>query len=161
MGWVVMSERELKRVEVLAQVDDGRLSVDNAANMLALTRRQIFRLLKLYRQDGASAIRHKARGKPPNNRIHKAKRDYALSLSWPRYSWDSFVVATHFRYLVKLFMRYPHGTSVRFRGTPLRSLANRTVLRFSQADQSLSALPQGIPVLVWGPCRRSSSTNGS
>jgi transposase len=75
-----MSERELNRVEVLAQVDDGRLTVDNAANMLALTRRQVFRLLKLYRQDGASAIRHKARGKPPNNRIHKAKRDYALSL---------------------------------------------------------------------------------
>ncbi|AHD11858.1 Integrase core domain protein (plasmid) [Phaeobacter gallaeciensis] len=25
MGWVVMSERELNRVEVLAQVDDGRL----------------------------------------------------------------------------------------------------------------------------------------
>ena len=80
MGWVMMSERELNRVEVLAQVDDGRLSVDNAANMLALTRRQIFRLLKLYRQDGAAAIRHKARGKPPNNRIPKAKRDYALSL---------------------------------------------------------------------------------
>ena len=36
--------------------------------------------MKLYRQDGASAIRHKARGTPPNNRIHKAKRDYALSL---------------------------------------------------------------------------------
>ncbi len=80
MGWVMMSERELNRVEVLAQVDDGRLSVDNAANMLGLTRRQIFRLLKRYRQDGASAIQHKARGKPPNNRIHHAKRDYALSL---------------------------------------------------------------------------------
>ena len=80
MGWVVMSERDLNRVEVLAQVDDGRLSVDNATNMLDLTRRQIFRLLKRYRQDGASAIRHKARGKPPNNRIHHAKRDYALSL---------------------------------------------------------------------------------
>ena len=37
MGWVVMSGRELNRVEVLAQVDDGRLSVDNAANMLDLT----------------------------------------------------------------------------------------------------------------------------
>ncbi len=37
MGWAVMSERELNRVEVPAQVDDGRLSVDNAANMLALT----------------------------------------------------------------------------------------------------------------------------
>lgn len=42
MGWVIMSERELNRVEVLAQVDDGRLSVDNAANVLDLTRRQIF-----------------------------------------------------------------------------------------------------------------------
>ena len=80
MGWVMMSKRELNRVEVLAQVDDGRLSVDSAANMLDLTRRQIFRLLKRYRQDGASGIRHKARGKPPNNRIHHAKRDYALSL---------------------------------------------------------------------------------
>ncbi|WP_339912509.1 ISNCY family transposase, partial [Sulfitobacter litoralis] len=80
MGWVMMSERELNRVEVLAQVDDGRLSVDNAANMLDLTRRQIFRLLKRYRQDGAPAIRHKARGKSPNNLIHQAKRDYALSL---------------------------------------------------------------------------------
>ncbi|KKL59969.1 hypothetical protein LCGC14_2210010 [marine sediment metagenome] len=80
MGWVVMSERELNRIEVLAQVDDGRLTVANAANMLDLTRRQVFRLLKRYRQDGASAIRHKARGKPPNNRIHHAKRDYALNL---------------------------------------------------------------------------------
>lgn len=30
MGWVVMSERELNRVEVLAQVYDGRLTVENA-----------------------------------------------------------------------------------------------------------------------------------
>ena len=89
MGWVVMSERELNRVEVLAQVDDGRLSVDTAANMLGLTRRQIFRLLKRYRQDGASAIRHKARGKPPNNRIHHAKRDYAL-LSLIKESYADF-----------------------------------------------------------------------
>lgn len=80
MGWVMMSERELNRVEVLAQVDDGWLTVDNAANLLDLTRRQIFRLLKRYRQDGASAIRHKARGRPPNNRIHGAKRDYAMAL---------------------------------------------------------------------------------
>nr|WP_323780995.1 transposase [Leisingera sp.] len=80
MGWVTMSERELNRVEVLAQIDDGRLTVDNAANLLDLTRRQVFRLLKRYRQDGAVAIRHKARGKPPNNRIHRAKREYALSL---------------------------------------------------------------------------------
>jgi hypothetical protein len=80
MGWVMMSERELNRIEVLAQVDDGRLTVENAANLLDLTRRQIFRLLKRYRSDGASAIRHQSRGKVPNNQIHHAKRDYALTL---------------------------------------------------------------------------------
>ena len=85
MGWVIMSERELNRVEVLAQVDDGRLTVGNAANILDLTRRQVFRLLKRYRQDGASAIRHKARGKRPNNCIHTAKRDYALSVIKEQY----------------------------------------------------------------------------
>jgi len=70
----------LNRVEVLAQVDNGRLMVDNAANLLDLTRRQVFRLLKRYRLHGASVIRREARGKPPNNRLHKAKRNYALSL---------------------------------------------------------------------------------
>lgn len=77
MGWVTMSERELNRVEVLAQIDDGRLTVVNGANLLNLTERQVYRLLKRYRLDGAAAIRHKARSKPPNNQIHKAKRDYA------------------------------------------------------------------------------------
>lgn len=80
MGWVIMSERELNRIEVLAQIDDGKLSVEAGANMLGLTRRQVFRLLKTYRTDGAAAIRHQARGRAPNNRIHKAKRDYALAL---------------------------------------------------------------------------------
>ena len=80
MGWVTMNEHELNRVEVLARVDDGRLSVDNVTDMLDLTCRQIFRLLKQYRQDGALAIRHKSRRRAPNYQFHAAKRDYALTL---------------------------------------------------------------------------------
>ena len=76
----MMSERELNRIEVLAQVDDGRLSVQNGANMLDITKRQMFRLLKRYRTEGAAAIRHKARGKSPNNKFHKAKREFVLAL---------------------------------------------------------------------------------
>jgi transposase len=85
MGWVMMSERELNRIEVLAQVDDGRLSVQNGANMLDVTKRQMFRLLKRYRTEGAPAIRHRARGKAPNNKIHTAKRDYAVALIHENY----------------------------------------------------------------------------
>ena len=86
MGRVMMSERKLHRVEVLAQIDDGRIDVQSGAHLLGLTRRQIFRLLKRYRVDGAAAIRHRARGRAPNNRIHAAKRDYALSLIRESYS---------------------------------------------------------------------------
>jgi hypothetical protein len=86
MVWVTMGERELQRIEVLTQVSDGRLSVDAAANVLALSRRQIFRLLKSFRAMGAMAVRHKARGRPPNNRIKDERRDYAVGLVREKYA---------------------------------------------------------------------------
>ena len=52
-----MSERELQRIDVISQVMDGRLSVDAAAHVLAISPRQTFRLLKLFRNDGAIANR--------------------------------------------------------------------------------------------------------
>ncbi|MFM9976336.1 MAG: hypothetical protein ACKVON_17420 [Beijerinckiaceae bacterium] len=41
MGWVVMSERELQRIEVLSRVVEGSTSVVSAASVLALSVRQI------------------------------------------------------------------------------------------------------------------------
>ena len=75
-----MSELELNRVEVLAQVVDGQLTAEAAATLLDLTKRQVFRLLRRFSEDGPSGIRHKARGRAPNNRFRDAKRDYALEL---------------------------------------------------------------------------------
>lgn len=86
MGWVTMSERELNRIEVLAQIDDGKLTVTAGANLLGLSRRQVYRLLKTFRTKGAAAIRHKSRGRKPNNHIHAAKRDYAMTLIRENYA---------------------------------------------------------------------------
>ena len=80
MGWVLMSERELNRVEVLSQVTQGRMSTTNAANVLGLSRRQVHRLLKTFQSDGPAAIRHKARGRASNNRIDPAVREFAVTL---------------------------------------------------------------------------------
>ena len=80
MGWIVMSELELNRIEVLAQIEDGRLSVAAAADVLNLTRRQVHRLLRRFREDGPSGIRHRARGRAPNNRIGETRRARALGL---------------------------------------------------------------------------------
>lgn len=80
MGWVLMSERELNRVEVLSRVSQGRMTAVNAANVLGLSRRQVHRLLKTFQAHGPAAIRHKARGRASNNRIDPAVREFAVTL---------------------------------------------------------------------------------
>ena len=75
-----MSERELQRVEVLSQVAGGTMSVTMAAAVLGMSARQVQRLLRRFRTEGAAAIRHKARGRRSNNRVRDGVRDYALTL---------------------------------------------------------------------------------
>lgn len=75
-----MSERELQRIEVLAEVTGNRRTVVSAAAVLALSVRQVHRLLKAYRLGGAKAITHKARGRPSNNKIADEARDQAVQL---------------------------------------------------------------------------------
>jgi transposase len=75
-----MSERELKRIEVLSKVVERRLSAVSAATILGITVRQIQRLLKTFQEDGPAALRHKARGRCSNNRIIDSVRDFALEL---------------------------------------------------------------------------------
>jgi transposase len=68
MGMVVMSKRELNRLDVLARLDSGRLTARAAAELMAITPRQTYRLLRRYRDGGASAVANQRRGRPSNNR---------------------------------------------------------------------------------------------
>jgi hypothetical protein len=45
MGWVLMSERDVRRIEVLTEVLSGRRTIASAAVVLAITARQVNRLL--------------------------------------------------------------------------------------------------------------------
>jgi len=80
VGWVIMSERELNRIEVLSQVTQGRMTAVTAAAVLGLSRRQVQRLLATFRSDGPAALRHKARGRASNNRTDPAVRVFAVTL---------------------------------------------------------------------------------
>ena len=46
MGMVVMSKRELNRLEVLARLDSDRFTARAAAELMAITLRQMYRLLR-------------------------------------------------------------------------------------------------------------------
>ncbi|MBY2939613.1 ISNCY family transposase [Rhizobium leguminosarum bv. viciae] len=86
MGLIAMSERDLQRIEVLSKVVDGRATLVSAARVLGLSERQVRRLLERIRTTGAASIRHKAIGRPSNNRISPGVRDYALALIRERYA---------------------------------------------------------------------------
>ena len=86
MGMVVMSKRELNRLDVLAQLNSGRLTARAAAELMAITPRQTYRLLRRYRDGGASAIADLRRGRLSNNRLPEVVRDHAIALVRERYA---------------------------------------------------------------------------
>ena len=66
----LMSDGELSRLEVLRDLDQKRLTTAAAAQLLGLERRQVFRLLKAYRADGAAGLISKRRGR--RSRLRRA-----------------------------------------------------------------------------------------
>src|SRR5712691_10170236 len=82
-----MSDGELLRLEVVRYLDQRRLTTEAAAQLLRLERRQVFRLLKAYRTEGAAGLISKRRGRPSNRGKPKELRDKALAIIREQY-WD-------------------------------------------------------------------------
>ena len=56
MTVICMSQAELNRLTVVMDFAEGRLTAPQAAQMLRLTERQAWRLLRRFRQDGAPGL---------------------------------------------------------------------------------------------------------
>lgn len=80
-----MSARELRRVEVLAQVHRGRMKLVEAAELTGVSYRQMKRLHRRYREGGARSLVHGNRGKPSPRAKPEAERKRALELVRERY----------------------------------------------------------------------------
>ena len=63
MGRIGMSQRELRRVEVLARVKSKELQVGDAASLVGVSYRQAKRLWKRYREEGAQGLKHRSAGR--------------------------------------------------------------------------------------------------
>ena len=78
MAVLSVSDGELRRLEVLRDVDRGGLPVRAAAQLLGRSERQVWRLLKEFRAAGAAGLVSKKRGRPSNRRTAAAVRAAAL-----------------------------------------------------------------------------------
>src|SRR5271165_500085 len=81
-----MSKQEFSRLEVLLRVQSGGLRVPDACVLIGLQRRQVFRLLRGLKQDGATSLLSKRRGRPSNHRLPAEVRTLALSIVRERYA---------------------------------------------------------------------------
>lgn len=82
---VLMSGKELRRVHVLRQVREKRITQREAGTLLGLTDRQIRRLLRRVEQEGDQGLVHRGRGQPSNRRIPEKRKAKVLQLYEERY----------------------------------------------------------------------------
>jgi transposase len=85
MGVVLMSKRELNRIDILARLENGHLTPTAASALLHVSERQVYRLMRRFRNDGPAGIADRRRGKPSNNRLSEALRDHAVALVGEHY----------------------------------------------------------------------------
>jgi len=82
---VTMSAKELRRVHVLRQLREKRITQREAGEMLQVTDRQIRRLLGRVNAEGDQGLVHRGRGKPSNRRIPEKRKTKVLALYEERY----------------------------------------------------------------------------
>lgn len=76
-----MSTKEARRVYVMEQVLEGKLTIKLAAEHLNLSERQVKRLKKGMREKGVAALMHGNRGRTPKHAIPKDIKDVVASLA--------------------------------------------------------------------------------
>jgi transposase len=98
MEMITMSTKEISRLEVMQKVEEKRLSQKEASRILGMSVRQIKRLLKSYRREGAKGLVSKHRGRKGNNRLDEKVLRKALDLLKGKYkgfgptlAWEKLV----------------------------------------------------------------------
>ena len=81
-----MSQKELQRIKVIENAVQGRLTVDEAAQLLQLSERQVKRLKSAYEQEDAGWVHHGNAGREPVNALDESLRQRVLDLARGKYA---------------------------------------------------------------------------
>jgi len=82
---LTMSNKDIDRLKVLHSVMNNKLTWNQAADQLSLSKRHIGRLLVRVKSEGNKGIIHKLRGKPSNNQLDQKLIDTAVNLVKTKY----------------------------------------------------------------------------
>ena len=85
MRGLTLNQKEQARLQVLNGVLERKVSMSEAARTMGVSERQAWRIVAAYRREGASALAHGNRGRPPVNAIPPATRDRVVGLARVHY----------------------------------------------------------------------------
>ena len=85
MEGLTLSRKEQGRVRTLNQVLEGVWRVDEAARVMGVSERHVWRLLAAYRKEGVRALAHGNRGHRPQNAVSEELRREVRMLARDRY----------------------------------------------------------------------------
>ena len=81
-----MNKKEQRRLMVLNQVGAGKMTAEEAAELLGLSMRHVRRILAAYRKEGAQALAHGNRGRKPYNALEGGVRRQVVELAQSTYA---------------------------------------------------------------------------
>ncbi len=84
--WITLNGKEQRRVLVISRIECGELTAAQAAGLLTLSVRQVRRLSRAFRQDGAAGLAHGNRGRPPSHALPVAVREQVVRLAQTTYA---------------------------------------------------------------------------
>jgi transposase len=97
MKGLTLTNKEQNRLSIMNGVLQRQWAVSEAAEILGLSERHTWRLLAAYRKEGAAALAHGNRGRPPINVTSQAVQTQVIALARDRYQG---VNHTHFTELL-------------------------------------------------------------
>jgi transposase len=83
---VTLNSEEQRRLLILNQLERGSISLEQAADLIGVSRRQVHRLRSAYRDQGAAALVHGNRGRSPVHALDPALRHQLLTLAQTTYA---------------------------------------------------------------------------
>ena len=83
---ILMSQKEVKRAQILDLLIEGKISQQEASKRLGVTTRQVRRLTRRYQAAGLAGLVSKKRGRASNRRLDEATLAHAIQLIATHYS---------------------------------------------------------------------------
>jgi transposase len=85
-GILTMSQKEIDRLEIIKKIESKELKVEEGAELIGISERQTYRVLKKVKEEGSKGIIHKLRGKKSNRGYPEELKEKVIRIYRGSYS---------------------------------------------------------------------------